>query len=191
MSLTSGLVENVSSSSVDQIRAKDTELPCTGPAHVPSESWTSTRIGGAYANILLAWAVISLPMIVLSCILLGLVLGFQVVPPVSLSKYLVDFSATRLITVASWTSSIAPLLPTFIVTLLSYPAASNILWSSKEGRATSLLTPFQLGLYLKSLSGGAECMWDWYRYTRWASTQGQGVALCISTLGLTIATLFG
>jgi hypothetical protein len=93
----------------------------------------SKRMKGAYTDILLAYTIIVLPMLVLSGALLGLVFHYRVTQSSDLSgdlqfqdvansdnnAYLVDFSATRLTTVASWTSSVAPMFPVFVMTLYS------------------------------------------------------------------------
>lgn len=81
------------------------------------------RVSGAYSDIWIACAVISLPLIVLSGVLLGLVFQNRVNPGSSTSAefrfpqvsdndqsaYFVDISATRLITIASWSSSCRPI----------------------------------------------------------------------------------
>lgn len=163
------------------------------------------RISGALSDIWLACAVISLPMIALSAILLGLIFYNQVtandsiLPDLQLSQvtnddqnaYLVKFSSTRLITIASWTSSVAPLLPGFVMTLLSFPTASHISDSSQLRQVTSLPTPYQLSLYLGLLSGHMGSLWQWVKYTCWRQREGQASVVGTLAIGLAIATLLG
>jgi hypothetical protein len=148
----------------------------THPVPSPgTESGSPVRVQGAFKDIFLAFAIIFLPLTILSGVLLGLIFYYRVVPNNSLSStklqlpqgsdasndsfYLVDFSATKLTTVASWTSSVASLLPGFVMTLLSYPASSRILKASKDESAASLMTPFQLCLFVSLLKGGIGSLW--------------------------------
>lgn len=163
------------------------------------------RISGAYREILAAGLGISLPMVLLSATLLGLVFRHRVtqtsnVPrtlalpgtnSVSDGAYLVDFSATRLITLASLTSSIAPLLPVFVMTLTSFPAAKRILQSSRRGGAGSLPTPYQLNLFLGFLAGGAGSLWNFFTYLAWRRRERVVGVVKISGLVLGTATLLG
>lgn len=90
-----------------------------------------------YTDIAFACFVISVPLVVLSGGLLGIIYSHRVVQnesiPLNLrpleneesgsSAYLVNYSVTRLVALASWTSSVAPLLLGFVMTLVSFPAA--------------------------------------------------------------------
>ena len=110
----------------------------------------------AYIDITLACLVICIPMLVLSAGLLGIIYAYRVIQrdsdllfsespggvDMDPSVYLVNYSATRLITIASWTSSVAPLLPGFVMTLLSFPAARRFLRTSQAGQEHSLPTPY-------------------------------------------------
>lgn len=163
------------------------------------------RISGAHREIWLACAVISLPMMILSALLLGLIFYNRVNTNSSTSPdfhlpqvadddqdaYLVKFSSTRLITIASWTSSVAPLLPGFVMTLLSFPTARHISKSSQLDRAASLPTPYQLNLYLGLLTGGFGSLWQWAKYTCWRQREGQASVVRTLAVGLTTATLLG
>ncbi len=139
------------------------------------------HIGDARTEIVLACAVIAVPMLFLSAILLGLILYYNVQQPLTVSDTLsfaqaaesddtafyVDFSATRLITVASWTSSVAPVLPTFFMSLLSYSTAQSIMRASADGRYSKLPTPYQLSLLLSILGAEIGSLWQYTRYRRW------------------------
>jgi hypothetical protein len=186
------------------IRDDDEFSSCT--TVLPSTDWRSqSSITGAYRTIWISCAFITMPMVVLSCLLLGLVFNNQVLEsdaaPGSLQlptdhhpfsgDYLVDYSATKLITVASWTSSIAPLLPAFVMILLSYPVASKIREASLQNRPSSLPTAYQLSLYLKNLNGSIESLWDWYRHNLHRKGAGSGSTIAGPAVGLTLVTLLG
>lgn len=170
-----------------------------------SSEQSGRRISGAHSDIWIACAVISLPMMVLSGVLLGLVFYYRVSPNSSTSAefrlsqptnhdrsaYLVDFSATRLITIASWTSSVAPLLSGFVMTLLSFPTARRISQSSERNRAPSLPTPYQLSLYLALLSGSFGSLWQWAKYRCWRQREGQASVVGTLVIGLAAATSMG
>lgn len=182
----------------DEFSACTTVLPNT-------ESQSQDGITGAYWTIWISCAFIAIPMVVLSCLLLGLVFNNQVLgsDPVSGSlqlpmdhisfsgAYLVNYSATKLITVASWTSSVAPLLPTFVMILLSYPAASKIREASVQNSTSSLPTAFQLALYLRNLNGSIESLWDWYRHNLGRKGARSGSAMAGPAVGLTLVTFLG
>lgn len=163
------------------------------------------RVSGAHGDIWLACAVISLPMTIFSAVLLGLIFYNRVntnnptwpdlrLPQVTnddQDAYLVNFSSTRLITIASLTSSVAPLLPGYVITLLSFPTARHISKSSELDRAASLPTPYQLNLYLGFLTGGFGALWHWFNYTCWRRREGQASVVRTLGVGLAVATLLG
>jgi hypothetical protein len=186
------------------IRDEDEFSTCT--TVLPNtDSQSQNSITGAYWTIWISCAFITMPMVVLSCLLLGLVFNHQVFESDAVSgslqlsedhhpfsgAYLVNYSATKLITVASWTSSVAPLLPTFVMILLSYPAASKIREASLQNRPSSLPTAYQLGLYLRNLNGSIESLWDWHRYNLHRKGAGNGSTMAGPAVGLTLATLLG
>ena len=159
----------------------------------------------AYTDIVFACLVLSIPMLVLSGGLLGIIYAYRVIQTqsdllfsessdevdVDPSAYLVNYSATRLITIASWTSSIAPLLPGFVMTLLSFPAARRFLRTSQAGREQSLPTPYQLGLYLQLLNGGIGSLWQWIKYRGWSKRERQASVVTLLVLHLSSATIVG
>lgn len=167
--------------------------------------YRALRVSGGLNDIWLACAVISLPMMALSAILLGLIFynrvnaNGSILSDLQLSQvtnddqnaYLVNFSSTRLITIASWTSSVAPLLPGFVMTLLSFPTARHFSESSQLRRVTSLPTPYQLSLYLGLLSGGMGSLWQWVKYKRWRQREEQASVVGTLVIGLATATLLG
>ena len=159
----------------------------------------------AYTDMVIACLVISVPMMVLSGGLLGIIYVYRVIQTESdllvlpssngvdsdPSAYLVNYSATRLITIASWTSTVAPLFPGFVMTLLSFPAARRLLRTSQAGQDESLPTPYQLGLYLQVLGGGMGALWQWMKYGLWSKRERQAPVVTHLILGLSFATIIG
>jgi uncharacterized membrane protein len=77
----------------------------------------------------------------------------------------VDFSAPRLVFIASWSSTLAPLLVSSALFLASFPTAKSILATEQARKETSLPTPFQVSLILRMLlAGGVMTLWEWLYY---------------------------
>lgn len=136
-------------------------------------------MGGRIQEILFSFAILTIPMLTLSSILLGLIYHFQVVHNDPVSTYLrlsstqgepgviyVNLSATTLAIVSSWSSSVAPLLLGSALTLISYPVAKKILLASRDNKPNQLLTPYQLSLMLRMLANGSLLsLWSWLKYS--------------------------
>lgn len=118
-------------------------------------------------------------MIFFNALLLGLIYHFrvhqngfisdnlQLDDRVDSKAYYVDISATTLITIASWASTLAPLLIASALTLASYPIARRILVASEKNDAASLPTPYQFALLLRMLSNSSPItLWHWAKYQR-------------------------
>lgn len=73
----------------------------------------------------------------------------------------VDYSATSLILVASWSSSAAIPLIGSLLALISYPVAAHLVIASKYSLQTLLPTPGQLGLLIELLDGRKLALWKW------------------------------
>jgi hypothetical protein len=112
-------------------------------------------------NIIWPMTVIVLPISLLSGVLIGLVWGYRVVPEqglfpssstpnqtISNAWILVNYSATRLVFVASWLSTMAPILASFVMVLWSLPIAQAMRAASVEQDAAHLPTPYQLSLII-------------------------------------------
>ena len=148
---------------------------------------------GKFKDIGLAFFLVSIPMFVFSVVLLGLVSHFRVshghVPYSNLDfsgsqdeagVYYVNFGATRLIFIASWSSSLAPALVGSALAMFSFPIAHNYLQRTREQRKTGLLTPYQLSIVLRLFTGGSiGALWSWVKYLHtWRrSRQSQASAL--------------
>ena len=112
-------------------------------------------------NVIWPMTAVILPTTLLSGVLVGLVWGYRVVPEQGLFPYsnnanqatgstwiLVDYSATRLVFVASWLSTLAPALASFVMLLWSLPIAQALRAASVTLDAGHLPTPYQLSLII-------------------------------------------
>ena len=154
--------------------------------------------------IYLALACILVPMIGLSAIILGLVFGYQVDrsqtsdSPLALSQesdtgesaYYVHINSTTFATIASWSSTLAPLLVFAAMSLASFPVARSL--QNKSSLATAdLPTPYQLSILLETLTGSAMSMWSLLRYRRWPHKQPLASVLRSAVTILVVASLMG
>jgi hypothetical protein len=168
-------------------------------------------MSGRLTDITVAACVVTIPMVVFSAILLGLVFSHQVIigatpfdqlKPVhsaledASGAYLVDINATSLIFIASWSSSLAPTLVGFVLALYTYPVAQNYIGQAKNRIPSGLLTPYQFSLWLRFVSGAhVGAMWNWINYLFFwrGKRQTQAPALkrtvIVTILGLFLATL--
>lgn len=144
----------------------------------PNIYGTPERIQGRVRQIVVAFTVMSLPMLIFSGLLLGLIFCYRVEENKFASDdlqfddhdyssaYFVRLSATTLITVASWSSTLAPILVGCAITLTSYPVARALLTASERRDAARLPTPFQLSLMVGMISSGSFlALWNWLVYT--------------------------
>ncbi|KAJ6439233.1 spectrin repeat domain-containing protein [Purpureocillium lavendulum] len=104
------------------------------------------HICGTAKDILAAFIMSSVPLAAFSVVLLGLVFGYRVIPNGPISPSLefetpendgsaiyVDLSATTLTNLASWSSTAAPLVLSYILTLVSFPVAKKMMQESING----------------------------------------------------------
>ncbi|KAH7370635.1 hypothetical protein BKA65DRAFT_21679 [Rhexocercosporidium sp. MPI-PUGE-AT-0058] len=162
------------------------------------------RMRGRVGDILFAFSLMTIPMTLFSALLLGLIFYFRVTPSSAGSPdfqlpdasahgnvIYVDISATTLTTVASWSSTVAPILVGCAITLISYPVAKQILRAGQSGGTDKLPTPFQLSLMLKMItSGSPQSLWNWIQYV-WGwrgkkESQGKPMRLMTSILILAL-----
>ncbi|KEF63513.1 uncharacterized protein A1O9_01491 [Exophiala aquamarina CBS 119918] len=120
---------------------------------------TSCPRGALIKTIVLPTAIVIFPMTFLVAGLLGLIFGYRVQSELSLftdvsnsdvlrdhSVVLVNYSATRIVFVASWASTLAPLLAGFVMTLDSFRTALVMFRSSSNADQANLPTPYQYSL---------------------------------------------
>ncbi|KAI8632831.1 hypothetical protein F5Y19DRAFT_462619 [Xylariaceae sp. FL1651] len=134
-------------------------------------------MSGRLIDIWTAFAISTIPMLTFSAVLLGLVYSYRVKHSANIDErlqspatsdepgvYYVNLSATVLIFISSWSSSLGPLLLSFLMTLASYPLARHYWLDIREQKPT-LPTPFQFALSLKFMSGGGwGALYNWMRY---------------------------
>lgn len=160
--------------------------------------------------------VLSIPLLALSAVLLALVFKHQVNsdPPLfdigtdqtipfidnkgtsdfaaDGNAYYVNYDATRLITVASWSSTVAPLLPGFVLALLSFPIAKQMLdGSTAQRRSQSLTTPYQTSLLLALYGGSIGSLWPTAKYFFWPSREHLSPGTKTAITGLCISSIIG
>jgi hypothetical protein len=141
---------------------------------------TKKTIGSGTMVILGSLAVIVLPMLGLAALLLALVLANKLerqqtgttgpttlgpYPDFDDNAYYVDFNPTTLVTIASWSSTVAPLLAVCAMVLISFPLAHSFKLTS-EGRSDDLPTPFQFSLLLDCLGAGISPLWKAISYRK-------------------------
>ncbi|KAH7402841.1 hypothetical protein BKA66DRAFT_578240 [Pyrenochaeta sp. MPI-SDFR-AT-0127] len=78
--------------------------------------------------------------------------------------FFIQYDATRYTTVASWTSSIALLLPGFLTTLIWHRQSHRLERDTTNAEYDSLLTPYQLSLLLSLKSGTIGSLLDYLLY---------------------------
>ena len=177
----------------------------------PNVSSKSGHFEYAVLNIVWATSLVVLPMLILSIIFIVLVYIRRVpIPSVSSennlfsdglslvnnsgnvrSAFFIDYDSTRLLTVASWTSTVVTFLPSWIMLLISYKLGALLLDSPIERSPT----PFQFQLLLKLCTASYASLWSWltYRFGRHRETRANSIVesavliLCLcSGLGLLI-----
>lgn len=144
----------------------------------------SSGIAGAHLDVWVSVASAAVPLLVFVCLFLYIVVAYQVSPAVPGVSYFnaqeystgspaffVDFSATKLATIASWASSVATLIPSFVMTLYSYQLANDFL-HAQEANPSQLPSPYQLGLLMKSLDGRVTSFYYFISYIFWKSRDG-------------------
>jgi hypothetical protein len=152
---------------------------------------TSSNMRGRSKDILLAFFALTVPMVALSAALLALIYHYRIVRNDFISSNLrldtgqdnskvvyVKFSATSLTQVASWSSTLAPILVGFTITLISYPVARSILLAGEENDPRALPTPYQFYLMLRMVANGSPVsLWHWITYTAKGRREKQGKPL--------------
>lgn len=123
--------------------------------------------------------VITVPIALLSATLLGLVFGYRVRTQPSLfasdsggyqdisrhsSYVLVNFPATRLVFAASFLSTLAPMLGSFVMVLWSLRIAQSMRTASAKSEYTRLPTPYQLSLVIGLTLASTERLRRYFEY---------------------------
>jgi hypothetical protein len=123
--------------------------------------------------------VITVPIVLLSATLLGLIFGYRVRTQPSLfasdagtyqdvhrhSSYVfVNYPATRLVFAASFFSTLAPVLGSFIMALWSLRIAQSMRTASAELQYTHMPTPYQLSLVMRLILVSTERLRRYFSY---------------------------
>ncbi|KAF2475883.1 uncharacterized protein BDR25DRAFT_310334 [Lindgomyces ingoldianus] len=161
-------------------------------------------IGGRVNEVLLAFRIMTIPMVLFSALLLGLIYHFRVEPTTSSTSnlslssptqaprfILVTISATTLTTIASWSSTVAPLLIVWALILASYPIARQILLESRCGTVNGLPTPYQFAIMTRMIRNASpSSLWQWLTYyVGWRGRDTQSKPLRAMTSVLALSSL--
>ena len=166
---------------------------------------TSRRMSGRFTDIFLSFVIVTIPMLLFAALLLGLVFHYRVTHNYPQYEnlqldgatdephvYYVNLSATFLVFIASWSSSLAPILVSFVLVLAAYPICRHYLNQARANSRRELLTPYQLALTLRFMnSGGFGAVWSWLKYyAGWKHVrQPQGSALSKTALVAILTSL--
>lgn len=184
--------------------------PPHAPLNAPDHAKVATSKGGKpLSNILWAMLCVTVPMSLLSAVILGLVFAYQIdlhdgrtsdlhdsLQQRFDGQYLyVDFSATRLLFVASWSSSLAPVLASFCMSLWLPWAAQQIVQSAQRRTGSNPSTPFQIGLIISLLTGSFSQLLSFVKYSRSKPKASNSpvlnrTALVMFTVGLISVAIF-
>jgi hypothetical protein len=187
------------------MESKTTKLYATATQVNNNGHQTSPHMRGRSKDILLAFLILTVPMVALSAALLALIYHYRVVRNEFISSNLrlntgqddskviyVKFSATALTQVASWSSTLAPILVGFAITLISYPVARSILLAGQQNDKRALPTPYQFYLMLRMVTNGSPVsLWHWITYTtKWTRPrEPQGKPLKTMTWILSLSVI--
>jgi len=142
------------------------------------EQKQSSRINGKWLEIAFCFIVMTVPMVIFSALLLGLIYKYRVkendfvspnlrfsAPQLDNNAVYVDLSATLLITVASWSSTVAPILIGFAITLVTFPVAKGMMNAAILNQPDRLPSPYQLALMIRmNTASAANSLYHWMRY---------------------------
>lgn len=106
----------------------------------------------------------------------------------------VSLNSGIILFVASWASSLAPILSGFVLSLVSFPIARRLFSDFQGGRIDRLPTPYQLALTLKFIDGSAlGGIWNWllYLFSWKKNRQLQTPPLVVASSVAVLATILG
>ena len=165
---------------------------------------TRNGMGAGKGEIWLALGVISIPLVVISSLLLGIVFIRRVHPMESTSSalainanehesnvYYVRISSTTLVLLASFSSTISSILVGFIMTFLAYPISRHLPRALQSGNSRSIPRLYQLGLLISLLNASKlAVLWRWFKYTIARSRHKAVGVLNAAGCGLVLANVF-
>jgi hypothetical protein len=144
-----------------------------------SAAGARVRTHGQIRDILLSFTLMTVPMLIFSALLLGLIFHYQVSqnafvhPNLHFASeaddqkgVLVALSATTLTTIASWSSTLAQILVGCAVTLISFSVAREVLLAGANNQVRELLTPWQMSLMIRMMANGTPTsVWQWINHS--------------------------
>lgn len=127
--------------------AADTPLPASPPK----------RMQGQMFDIVTGTLMLTLPLLICNITLISIIFLYRIpessAETLSRGAVYLDISATLFTTIASWSSTVSPLLAGFMILLASYPAAAHMVRGYRESRAEALPTPYQFSMMLQYRAG--------------------------------------
>src|SRR5436190_17243935 len=157
-------------------RGAENTPPPTPPATASSFPDGSSIKSSEIANIIYKFAAISIPFIALSGILVAIIFLYRVPNNIQIHSdllpgeiheknvYYVRINSSTLVLLGSFSSSIASILITTFMSLVSYPVARRLLLKVQAQNNGDLPTSYQLGLLITLLNGGLGSLWSWIKY---------------------------
>jgi hypothetical protein len=138
----------------------------------------NVSMSGKTSDIVISAVVTTIPILIMSGALLALVFELRVIQEPSIfaqgqrgptlneaGVFYVRIPSTYLVFIASLSSSVVPMLATFLLNLASFPIASGVQKQTCSESRTRSLTPYQFALTLNFLGGGGYgAMWRWVKY---------------------------
>ncbi|CZR63653.1 uncharacterized protein PAC_13550 [Phialocephala subalpina] len=154
------------------------------------------------------FALVFLPLIAFSVVILYFIFHYRVAPENSRSTssdlqttpnenhasyYYVNFSATTLLFITSWSSTVAPMLVGMIMTLSLFPISKKLFKLSLSDNPRRLPTPNQFAILLGLSEGRILALWNYIRYIFRRNRAGQSAGLtltaCVYIIAIVISTL--
>ncbi|KAK5046416.1 hypothetical protein LTR84_008219 [Exophiala bonariae] len=137
--------------------------------HVGDDDMQAVAAKDHVQSILTPTVIICVPIVLLAGALLALVLIFRVNPkpvsqPASDRKSESNQPAARLVFVASFLSTVAPLLGSYIMALIALPVSRDLEVASRNSEYLKLPTPYQMSLLIGILVAATEQLRTYFGY---------------------------
>ncbi|KAE8446450.1 hypothetical protein EG329_011913 [Mollisiaceae sp. DMI_Dod_QoI] len=157
----------------------------------PSQGVISQKRVGL-ETIAFLFALVFLPLIAFSIVILWLIFHYRVLPTSSPlpdlrttpndhddSYYYVNFSSTQILFITSWSSTVAPMLVGLVMTLSLFPISNRLLRLSLSENPHRLPTPQQFAILLGLSEGRILALWNYvsYLFRRTRARQSTGLRL--------------
>lgn len=163
------------------------------------------QMNGRSSDIALACFYLTVPLLTLTIVLLGLIYKYQVVhqdgpfsdlPVANLNNdhhaFYVTLNSSFIVFIASWMSSLAPILAGFAVGLAAYSVGQKILHDTRHAKLENLPTPYQLSLTLRFINGSTwSGLWFWILYKLgWNQRNRTQAKSLTSVVTVVVVTMF-